>query len=231
MRDVIPEHHLQKKIYNRLVGAESLRYSQLRPEGVEANLFMYHLKELIRSGLVEKVDGGYSLTQQGRSTATRFSIREQGIRIMPSTISVIVLRSKDGEWLLYRRRRQPYIGSLGFPSGKIHLGDSLENAAYRELDEKCGYGKDEVALTWRGAFNLVEHELAGLKNHIIGMVWAGEVKDKRVFENHAGETFWGDWTKENYDDFIPGFREIVSSLNAHRFFGFELRIDDSKEID
>jgi ADP-ribose pyrophosphatase YjhB (NUDIX family) len=222
MRDKIPEHNIQKRIFNRLVGAEFMRYSELKPKELEANLFMYHLNELIKTGLVEKIDKKYTLTAVGRSTATRFSIREQTIRVMPSAISVIVLKTKTGEWLLYKRKRQPYIGSLGFPSGKIHLGDKLIAAAYRELDEKCGYEQSEVDLSYRGVFNLVENEEAGLKNHIIGHVWQGEVSEKKTFDNHAGETFWGDWKAYPYEDFIPGFKEIVDALENPEFFGLDL---------
>jgi ADP-ribose pyrophosphatase YjhB (NUDIX family) len=224
MKDVVPEHHIQKKIFNRLVGADKIRYSLLKPKGMEANVFMYHLKELIKMGLVQKLEtGGYSLTAQGKSTATRFSIREENIRIMPSTISVIVLRGPAGEWLLYRRKRQPYIDALGFPSGKVHLGDSLAKAALRELDEKCGYSAAEVSLDWRGTFNLVEYDEQHLKNHIIGLVWYGEVGSKKIFNNHAGETFWGDWRGYPYEQFIPGFKEIIEALENPEFFALDLR--------
>jgi 8-oxo-dGTP pyrophosphatase MutT (NUDIX family) len=226
MRDVIPEHNIQKRIFNRLVGSESMRYSELKPKEIEANLFMYHLKELMKVGLVEKLEKRYTLTAAGRSTATRFSIREQGIRIMPSAISVLVLESTDGDQLLYRRRRQPYIGALGFPSGKIHLGDTLKVAAYRELDEKCGYHQEDFELTYRGVFNLVEYEETGLKNHIIGHVWHGTVGDKKVFENHAGVTFWADWKVYPYEDFIPGQKEIIEALDAKKFFGIEIYVDN-----
>lgn len=199
-----------------------MRYSELKPKELEANLFMYHLKELMKMGLVEKLEKRYTLTQAGRSTATRFSIREQSIRVMPSTITVLALRSSNGNWLLYRRKRQPYINALGFPSGKIHLGDKLIDAAYRELDEKCGYTADEVSLNYRGVFNLVEKAEGEIKNHVIGHVWHGVVDDKRIFENHAGETFWGNWQEYPYEDFIPGFREIVEALKSDQFFGLEI---------
>lgn len=221
MKEVVPEHHIQKRLFNRLVGAESLRYSELKPKELEANLFMYHLKELIKMGLVEKIDKTYALSYKGRTLATKFSIREQGIRSMPSAISVIVLTAPDGQHLLYRRLRQPYINTLGFPSGKIHLGDSLRTAAYRELDEKCGYD-DTVELEYRGVFNLVENTQEGLKNHIIGHVWTGEPRDKKTLQNHAGETYWSDWKSENYDEFIPGFKEIIEALDKKSFFGLDL---------
>ena len=231
MKDIVPEHHIQKRLFNKLVGAETLRYSELKPKELEANLFMYHLKELIKMGLVEKKDRAYALSQKGRTTATRFSIREQTIRVMPSTLSVIALQSNEGLWCLYKRKRQPYIGSLGFPSGKIHLGDSLADAAYRELEEKCGYVRD-VHLEWKGTFNLVENEQDGsLKNHVIGQVWHGFVKEKKIAENHAGVTFWDDWTSLDYTDFIPGFKEIIQGLATKNFFHFELVKNNSKSID
>ena len=226
MKDYIPEHNIQKDIFNRLVGADSMRYSELKPKKLEASLFMYHLKELMKFGLVEKVDKKYTLTAAGLSTANRFSIKEQSMRMMPSSLSILVLTSKTGEWLLYRRKRQPYINSLGFPSGKIHLGDKLIDAAYRELDEKCGYDRKEVDLTYRGVFNLVQHEQSGFKNHIIGHVWTGVVKDMKTFKNSAGETFWGDWKAYPYDEFIAGPLEIIEALNTKKFFGIEIYIDE-----
>lgn len=220
MRDVVPEHHIQKKLFNKLVGASSLRYSQLKPKELEANLFMYHLKELMKMGLVEKLDGKYALTPKGQLMATRFSIREEQIRIMPSTLSVIVLRSGD-EWLLYRRKRQPYIDAIGFPSGKIHLGESLKDAAERELSEKCGYGAGMVSLVHRGMFNLVDKHDNGLTNHIIGQVWAGSVTDKKVFSNHAGETFWADW-HDCESEFMSGTQDLVDALASPDFFHLDL---------
>jgi ADP-ribose pyrophosphatase YjhB (NUDIX family) len=226
MKDVVPEHHIQKKLFNKLIGAESLRYSELKPKDIEANLFMYHLKELMKMGIVDKIDGKYQVSKQGSNTATRFSIREQGMRIMPAAISVIALKAQDGQWLLYKRSRQPYIGSLGFPSGKVHLGDALQDAAYRELDEKCGYTRTEIKLAHRGVFNLVVHEPdTSLKNHIIGQIWYGVVSEKKEFANHAGQTFWADWTNENYDEFIPGFKEIIEALESPDFFYLDMKFD------
>jgi 8-oxo-dGTP pyrophosphatase MutT (NUDIX family) len=125
--------------------------------------------------------------------------------------------------LLYRRMRRPYIDSLGFPSGKMHLGDTLETAAQRELLEKCGYDLSDMKLAHRGMFNLLElDENGGLIHHIIGQVWYAKVTNKQVYTNHAGHTYWGDWTRENYSEFIPGFSEIIDRLKTKEFFVFEL---------
>ena len=68
------EHHLQSEIFARLRTAKSLRYSELRDPAMESSLFMYHLNELIRQKLVEKVGRGeYALAPAGVMLAQTFS--------------------------------------------------------------------------------------------------------------------------------------------------------------
>lgn len=54
---------IQSEILSKLLTAETLRYSEARPENVESDLYNYHLKFLIQKGLVEKNDNGYSLVK------------------------------------------------------------------------------------------------------------------------------------------------------------------------
>lgn len=224
MKNINLNHHIQKRIFNRLVGAQSLRYSELKPKEIEANLFMYHLKELIKQGLVEKHEKQYQLTEEGKLIATRFSIRESGLRLMPSTLSIIYLHNPKGETLLYERKRQPYIGAIGFPSGKIHAGETLQLAAYRELEEKCGYQTTEVQLQLKGTFSLVSQNDAFIDNHVIGFVWQGTVESTKIHQNHAGETFWAQWQEQDYSKFIPGFKEIVEACSQPHPFNLDLKL-------
>ena len=61
------DHHIQKSIVYDLAFAESLRFSDLKPDDMENKAFTYHLKKVMKSGLVEKLeDGHYSLTMKGR---------------------------------------------------------------------------------------------------------------------------------------------------------------------
>lgn len=51
-------------------------------------------------------------------------------------VSVIVRR--DGRFLLVRRSRQPFDGQLAFPGGRVEVGETLDEAARRELvEETC----------------------------------------------------------------------------------------------
>lgn len=54
---------------------------------------------------------------------------------VPAVISVVV---RDGSVLLVRRANPPDIGLWGFPGGHIEWGESLPEAAIRELREETG---------------------------------------------------------------------------------------------
>jgi 8-oxo-dGTP pyrophosphatase MutT (NUDIX family) len=210
-------HHIQRYLFKRLTGADVLRYSQLKPKDLEPNLFMYHLKELIKSGYVQKVENGYALTENGQLLASRFSMREVNIRQMPSTLTILLLHADDGEVLINERARHPYIGTYGAPSGKIHMGETLQQAAERELAEKTAYSSDAVSLKLRGDFSLVMGEGNAIENHVIGHIWEGHVgSNKKEHTHSAGRTFWADWNKLSYDKFILGYKEIYQACTTRK---------------
>jgi len=54
---------------------------------------------------------------------------------IPAVIAVVV---RDGEALLVRRANPPDEGLWGFPGGKIEFGETVADAAIRELREETG---------------------------------------------------------------------------------------------
>ncbi|MGX9394157.1 NUDIX hydrolase (plasmid) [Nitrobacteraceae bacterium UC4446_H13] len=56
-------------------------------------------------------------------------------RPVPATIAAVI---KDGSVLLVRRANEPDAGFWGFPGGKIDFGETIEQAAVRELFEETG---------------------------------------------------------------------------------------------
>lgn len=99
---------------------------------------MYHLRAVTKEGYVQKVPGGYQLTAAGKRYVDRISMEKFQPRIQPKIVSMLVITNKKGELLLWQRNKQPFIGKMSFPVGKIHLGESLDDAAERELSEKTG---------------------------------------------------------------------------------------------
>lgn len=131
-------HHIQKYILSVLLRKKIARFSELRKPGTDSNLFAYHLKLLARRKIVIKLDGGYTLGQKGLQYSDRFS-EEKGVRLQPKVVCALVLQNSNGDVLLWKRDKQPYIDRWTLPHGKVHIEDlSIETAAVREAKEKIG---------------------------------------------------------------------------------------------
>jgi ADP-ribose pyrophosphatase YjhB (NUDIX family) len=130
-------HHIQKHIMTTLMYVEVARFSELRPPRVDTNLYTYHLKSMVKTGLVQKVEGGYTLSPAGMSYVDRVSTEKKTIRTQPKIITMLVVQNGDGDVLLQKRSKQPYINEWTLPYGKLHIDDlSVMSAAEREATEK-----------------------------------------------------------------------------------------------
>lgn len=167
---LVIEHHIQRTIIERLSRAESLRFSELKPDGMESNIFMYHLKQLIKDGYVTKNATNYSLSPKGLSYVDGLSFDSRMPRKQPKIIAIIALRNSKGEWLMSRRKIQPYINQYMLPSGKQHYGEAPEDHIVRELQEQIG----SVPAVERRGFVDVRIEQGGQTiTHINGHVYTG----------------------------------------------------------
>jgi len=130
-------HHIQKYIIDVLMFQEMARFRDLRPPKVDTNLFSYHLKLLIKNDIVKKTTTGYTLSTNGLAYVDRVSVVSKTVRTQPKIITMLVVQNSEGEVLLWRRKRQPYINAWTLPYGKLHTEDeSIEAAVQRELSEK-----------------------------------------------------------------------------------------------
>lgn len=132
-------HHVQKSIIDLLIHTEVARFRDLRPAGIDTNVFSYHINTLIKLGLVTKREEGYTLTAMGVSYVDRVGTEKSIIRRQPDTISMLLIQNSNGDILLQRHHKQPYINAWTLPYGKILIDDtSLEEAAQREVHKKFG---------------------------------------------------------------------------------------------
>lgn len=132
-------HHIQKHILGILYRQNIARFRDLRKPGVDTNLFSYHLKLLLKSRMVEKTDDGYTLGQKGLAYVDRISEKNMNVRTQPKIVTMIVVQNSNGDILLQKRVKQPYIDTWTLPYGKLHIDDvSTAAAAAREAYEKLG---------------------------------------------------------------------------------------------
>jgi 8-oxo-dGTP diphosphatase len=70
------------------------------------------------------------------------------------TCDLVVLSVRAGALhvLLVRRGGEPFAGGLALPGGFVEIDENLEDAAYRELSEEAGVGRDAVILEQLAAY-------------------------------------------------------------------------------
>lgn len=133
-------HHIRKHILKTLMHAKWARFRDMRPPKVDSNVYSYHLRELQKEGLVEKGEHGYRLSPAGLFYVNKISMVNLELRLQPKIITMMVIVNQEGKHLLYPKVKQPFIGKLMLPFGKVHLDDaSMEAAARREMQEKVGF--------------------------------------------------------------------------------------------
>jgi len=200
-------HPLRKQILQQLIVNPYLPYSKLKPKETEGNLFIYHLKQLTLEGLVGKrSDGKYELTSEGKVFADKLSLETFQVRIQPKIVTLIVCQNKTGESLLYKRKRQPFLNLIGFPYGKIHLGEKVARAAERELEEKTGL---RANLKHRGDVYLTTFKDNRVFTQMFCHIFEGyNPKGELKKDSEIGECFWGKVKNLSDKKFMPGFGDV-----------------------
>lgn len=139
------QHHIQKHIISVLMYQKHARFRDLRPLKTDTNLFSYHLKVMVKENFVQKTDVGYSLSQKGLAYVDRVSSHEFTLRVQPKIISMLLVQNSNGDVLLQKRTKQPYIDTWTLPYGKVHINDkSLKTSAEREVYEKLGINNQNI---------------------------------------------------------------------------------------
>lgn len=213
-------HRLQQHIMQQLILNPDMRYARLKPVDVEGNLFMYHLGKVIDAGWVHKrADGLYELTADGKLYADRLSLKTLTPRAQPRIVTLMAITNPAGEWLLYRRQRQPLMGMVGFPYGKVHLGETIEQAAARELKEKTGLAAE---LVHRGDGYATIHQGGQPVSQIFFHLFRGhDPQGKLHSPGRVGQAFWGDPAEVVSGELMPTVPDLIARLQSHpreRFF-------------
>lgn len=135
-------HYYQKDLIKKLTGSKSLRFNELLIEGLESEHMNYHLKKLVELKLVVKTKQHYVLSDLGKDYSNLMDDEMEMVEKQPKTSVIIraVQRNKQNEieHLLCKRLRHPYFGKVGRLTGKVRFGETLEQAARRELYEEAG---------------------------------------------------------------------------------------------
>jgi len=163
------------KIFKVLMHFPGSTFSDLWDKKIESNKFTYYLKKMEKDELIEKKDGKYFLTLNGKSIATTIS-GETGQNKKRPYLALLLIIKKNDNYILYHRMKEPYYGNCGFPGAKVDFGEEVLESATREL-------KEETGLEGNGKIVAVQNALTINNGKVFGHMTQFFV----LFENPTGE--------------------------------------------
>ena len=82
------------------------------------------------------------LSRAGKEYANRMDTDDNVIEKQPKISVGLIIENSEGKFLAQQRLKQPYYGFWGRPTGKIRWGETMLEAAARELMEETGLTAD-----------------------------------------------------------------------------------------
>ena len=104
-------------------------------------------------------------------------------------VSVAARNPETGEFLLVRRGQAPAKGQWAFPGGRLHFGETLAQAAARELREETGLSADDIR--FHTLYELMSDGGDGdVPHHFVLAVHRAEAAGVPVAADDAAEAGW-----------------------------------------
>ncbi|MEI6887277.1 MAG: NUDIX hydrolase [bacterium] len=132
-------NEIQMNILKYLLFAPNSRFKEMNIGKIPTDQFSYHLRCLIDLNLINKENTKYSLTIKGKEFANMMDTDNAKIEKQPK-VSVLIIATREGkngkEILVGTRLKEPYYGYKGFITGKVRFGETIFEAAKRELMEE-----------------------------------------------------------------------------------------------
>lgn len=212
------EHHIQKAIVYRLAFSQSLRFSELKPDDLDNKLFNYHLKLVIRDGLVEKDKAGlYKLTSEGRRIGV--GVLEKQLATLDrahSVVFLIIRRQSDKAWLLFKRKTHPLLGEIGL----MHINPVIEKDVIKTAQDKLREITNLSAhftYAGNGYFTVLKDDELESFTHFT-VLTAQDASGELKQTSQKGEYFWAADINAVKDQLLPTAVEIIEQCQTDKPF-------------
>lgn len=136
-------HYIQDEILLDLATINNIPFSKFKIRNkIEDDKLNYHLKTLIDLKLVNKSSENlYSLSTAGKKYISVYDFDNKRKEKMPK-VSVMAIfykgKGKFIEILISERLKSPFLNANGLVTGKVKIGESIEQAMIRECLEETG---------------------------------------------------------------------------------------------
>lgn len=124
------DHYLQAEVIQQLlVSNRPLKFSELKEEGVDNSLFMYHAKKLEERGLIRRAEGRFHLTPKGARWAN-YAGQSFNKSPVPRVLVQCIIRSGDKVLLASRTgSMKDLLNEYVLPGRKHDYGISAKDVA------------------------------------------------------------------------------------------------------
>lgn len=121
-------------------------------------------------------------------------------------VGVGVAIVRDGQILLVKRRNEPGKGLWAVPGGKVEYGETLRDAAAREVKEETGLDVVVGPLIWSG-------ESISTHGHIVLIDFLGSVLGGELAaSDDAEQALWVDVEKVHELPLTPTMHDLLEAL-------------------
>jgi len=213
------------KILRHLLLHTSAQFSVLaKSSDLSSDHANFHIKQLIQNCLVERVPkshGLYRLTKDGKEYANRMDTTGYVIEKQPKLSVVLDITDHKGRHLQQQRRKHPYYGYWGRPTGKIRWGETIVEAAARELLEETGLRAD---LTVAGIYHKLDYDENGhlLEDKYLCLVQGVNPQGSLITETEGQRNEWlFDEEYEAKDNTFGTLEDVADYIQTGEYFVFE----------
>ena len=209
-------HPAQTKILRELLFMPAARFAELqKASGLESDHVKFHIKQLVKLGYINKIGNAYQLSVIGKEYANKLDTDAGVIERQPKVAVLLVVERYNSkthmmEYLLQKRLKHPYFGFWGAPTGKVRWGETLLDAAAREL-------KEETGLT--GVF-----EYRGIYHERVRRQATGEIIEDKLFQLMFCDRFSGELQVEFDSGYNTWHTLEYMALEPKKYKGFETEI-------
>lgn len=223
------DHFLQREILDRLATADTpIRFSDLKEDGVENSLFMYHANKLIDRGLIEKQEGGFQLTAKGARWINFNGSNLLNKEAQPRPLVQGIISANDSVLIASRiGSMKGHLNEFMLPGGLHHFGKSADENIVLFLQKIFTENIPEPALVTVAEAIITHND--GFVHHAISHIYKVVLPEEYIAKNNEKYNYnWVsiDSIKTTSSEFahsqiVPLILEKQSTLGQHEVFKLE----------
>jgi len=146
---------MEKNILELFLFNHKLKFSEIEKQlKIRSNKLSYHLKNLVKKGILEKQEETYQLSKTSEHLIPYLSDKKS-----PLPVLLVHIGNKKQSFL-YKRQKRPFKDKLSLPGGRILLNESITQGVKRIMKEKFNINAKLKKI------NSISLEHVGTKNKI-----------------------------------------------------------------